>query len=177
MTDGDTDAGERRAIVVMGVAGCGKTEVGQGLARKLGAAFIEGDRLHPAANVARMASGQPLTDELRKGWLDAIGAAIAAEIASGRDVVASCSALKRSYRDRLRGHAAGLFFVHLDIDRETSFERVGHRPGHFMPASLVKSQFATLERLEPDEAGVKLDGALRVEELVGSAEAVVKQRR
>lgn len=158
-----------RAIVVMGVAGCGKTAVGEGLARRLGGRFVEGDRLHPPENVERMRRGEPLTDELREGWLDVIGAAIAKETAAGRNAVAACSALKRIYRDRLCGHAPGLFFVHLDIDKATSFERVGQRPGHFMPASLVESQFSALENLEDDEAGVTLDGASPVEDLVAMA--------
>ncbi|TGP12927.1 shikimate kinase, partial [Mesorhizobium sp. M2D.F.Ca.ET.233.01.1.1] len=87
----------------MGVAGCGKSAVGEALAAARGAAFVEGDRLHPPENVARMASGEPLTDELRAGWLDAIGGRIAAAIADGQSVIAACSALKRGYRARLRG--------------------------------------------------------------------------
>ncbi|RUU80072.1 gluconokinase, partial [Mesorhizobium sp. M7A.T.Ca.TU.009.01.3.1] len=91
------------AIVVMGVAGCGKSAVGIGLAAALGVAFIEGDKLHPPENVARMASGEPLTDQLREGWLNAIGERIAESVGSGQGVIAACSALKRSYRDRLSG--------------------------------------------------------------------------
>lgn len=175
MTGDASSGGKPRAIVVMGVAGCGKTAVGEGLATRRGGVFIEGDRRHPPENVERMRRGEPLTDELRTGWLDAIGAAIAKETAGGRDVVAACSALKRIYRDRLRGHAPGLFFVHLDIDKATSFERVGQRPGHFMPASLVDSQFTALQPLEADEAGIALDGTMAVEELVELTEAGVRQ--
>ncbi|TJW81671.1 MAG: gluconokinase, partial [Mesorhizobium sp.] len=104
------------AIVVMGVAGCGKTAVGEALAKELRAIFIEGDRLHPPENVARMARGEPLTDALREGWLDAIGGRIAAAVADGQKAVAACSALKRSYRDRLRGFCPGVVFLYLKID-------------------------------------------------------------
>src|SRR5882724_6690852 len=130
---------------MMGVAGCGKSAVGEALAAALRAVFVEGDRLHPPENVARMARGAPLTDALREGWLDAIGQRIAASVAGGQAVVAACSALKRSYRDRLRGLCRDIIFVYLEIDRETATRRVGNRKEHFMPASLVDSQFATLE--------------------------------
>ncbi|MER9891586.1 gluconokinase [Mesorhizobium sp. M0119] len=153
----------------MGVAGCGKSVVGEALAAALGAVFIEGDRLHPPENVARMASGQPLTDALREGWLDAIGQRMAASVASGQGVVAACSALKRSYRDRLRGFCADIVFVYLEIDPATAKQRVGNRKGHFMPASLVDSQFATLEAPAADEAAMTLDGTRRVADTVATA--------
>jgi gluconokinase len=146
----------------MGVAGCGKTVVGEALAKALGAVFIEGDRLHPPENVARMARGEPLTDALRAGWLDAIGERIAASIADGQKAVAACSALKRSYRDRLRGFCPGIVFVYLKIDRETAWRRVAGRKGHFMPASLVDSQFAILEEPGPDEGAATVDARLTV---------------
>ncbi len=171
---GDASTGEPRAIVVMGVAGCGKTVVGEALARRLDGRFIEGDRLHPAANVARMASGQPLTDDLREGWLDAVGDALAAGNAEGHEAVAACSALRRTYRDRLRRHCPALVFVHLEIDKATARGRVGRRQDHFMPASLVESQFAALETLQGDEAGVTLDGALPVRDLVEMASNAVR---
>ena len=150
------------AIVVMGVAGCGKTAVGQALATALGADFIEGDRLHPPENVARMARGEPLTDALREGWLDAIGTRVAASVADGRKVVAACSALKRSYRDRLRGFCPDIVFVYLKIDGETAWRRVASRKGHFMPASLVDSQFAALEEPVTGERAVTVDGTRRI---------------
>ncbi|MER9618902.1 gluconokinase [Mesorhizobium sp. M0207] len=153
----------------MGVAGCGKSVVGEALAAALGAVFIEGDRLHPPENVARMASGQPLTDALREGWLDAIGQRMAASVASGQGVVAACSALKRSYRDRLRGFCADIVFVYLEIDPATAKQRVGNRKGHFMPASLVDSQFATLEAPAADEAAMALDGTRPVADTVATA--------
>ncbi|MDQ6435534.1 gluconokinase [Mesorhizobium sp. LHD-90] len=162
---------ERRvaAIVVMGVSGCGKTLVGEAIAARLGWRFVEGDRLHPPENVAKMASGQPLDDADREGWLDAIGAAVAAGIADGNGVVAACSALKRKYRDRLRVFAPDILFVHLTIDRETAGQRVGSRKGHFMPASLVDSQFAALESPQGDEFAISLNGLEPVEVLAATA--------
>lgn len=154
------------AIVVMGVAGCGKTVVGEALAEALGAVFIEGDRLHPPENVARMARGEPLTDALREGWLDAIGERIASAVANGHKAVAACSALKRSYRDRLLGFCPGIVFLYLKIDRETAWRRVVGRKSHFMPASLVDSQFATLEEPGPDEPAVTVDAARSVAGIV-----------
>lgn len=154
------------AIVVMGVAGCGKSAVGTMLATALGAVFIEGDRLHPPENVARMASGEPLTDQLREGWLDAIGERIAASVKSGQGVVAACSALKRSYRERLTGFCPAIVFVYLEIDAATARRRVGNRKGHFMPASLVDSQFAILEPPASDERALTLDATRPIGELV-----------
>ncbi|MER9231038.1 gluconokinase [Mesorhizobium sp. M0622] len=153
----------------MGVAGCGKSVVGEALAAALGALFIEGDRLHPPENVARMARGEPLTDALREGWLDTIGQRIAASVASGQGVVAACSALKRSYRDRLRGFCPNIVFVYLEIDPATAMRRVGNRKGHFMPASLVDSQFATLEPPATDEGALTLDGTRPVADVVATA--------
>lgn len=155
--------------VVMGVAGCGKTAIGSGVATRLGCRFVEGDRFHPPENVARMASGEPLTDELRAGWLDKVGAEIAASMARGEGVIAACSALKRIYRDRLRGFAPGILFIYPEIDAETARQRVARRKGHFMPASLVDSQFSTLEPPEADEKALRLDGRLPVENLVEKA--------
>src|SRR5690606_21561686 len=156
-------------VIVMGVTGCGKSAVGAALAETLGAAFIEGDALHPAENVAKMAAGTPLTDEDRAGWLDTIGHVVSAEIETGRNVVATCSALKRSYRDRLRRFVPDLVFVHLVLSREESGRRVSNRPGHFMPASLVDSQFATLEPPADDEAALTLDATRPVDELAAEA--------
>ena len=160
-------------VVVMGVAGSGKTVVGSALAEALGVAFIEGDQLHPPENVARMASGLALRDEDRVGWLEAVGKKIVASAPNG--AVAACSALKRRYRDQLRRHYPSLLFLHLAIDRETAYRRVGERKGHFMPASLVESQFATLELLAADEAGLTLDGTRPVEELVAASIAFLKR--
>jgi gluconokinase len=162
------------AIVVMGVAGCGKTAVGEALAAALGWRFIEGDRLHPPANIERMSAGLPLTDAHRWAWLDAIGARIAEAERDG--AVAACSALKRIYRDRLRSYSHRLLFVHLDIDKATAVHRVASRAGHFMPASLVESQFADLEPPGPDEMAVRLDANRTVGELVAEAAAALEAR-
>ena len=150
----------------MGVAGCGKSAVGKALAAAEGAVFVEGDRLHPPENVARMASGEPLTDQLREGWLDAIGERIADLAGSGQSVVAACSALKRRYRERLRGFRRDIVFVYLEIDPATAKRRVAARKGHFMPASLVESQFAILEPPGADEQALTVDATLPVAKVV-----------
>lgn len=165
------------AIVVMGVSGCGKSVVGTKLAEAVGARFVEGDMLHPPENIARMASGQPLTDDLRAGWLDRVGAEIAAAHAAGAPVVAACSALKRSYRDRLRRLNPGLVFLHLELDPETARRRVLDRKGHFMPPSLVDSQFAALERPAADEFALALNALRPLDELVAAASAFMKGMR
>jgi gluconokinase len=163
------------SVVVMGVTGCGKTEVGRALAARLGARFIEGDSLHPPENIAKMSAGVPLTDDDRAGWLEKIAAEIAASTAAGERTVAGCSALKRRYRDRLRAKNPRLVFVHLVIDRETAHRRVAARRGHFMPSSLVDSQFAALEPPGPDEAALPLDGTRPVDELVSETAAVLAE--
>jgi gluconokinase len=135
----------------MGVAGAGKTVVGSLLANGLGVPFLEGDDLHPPANVRKMAQGIPLTDDDRRPWLATIAARIAAAKRSGTGLVVACSALKRAYRDVLRGADADLRFVHLTGDRALIAQRLAHRGGHFMPRSLLDSQLATLEVPSPDE--------------------------
>jgi gluconokinase len=142
-------------VVVMGVSGCGKTTVGHALAQALGWRFIEGDALHPAANVARMAAGIALTDEDRRGWLDAVGRELAEAAARHEGVVASCSALKRRYRDQLRAAEPRLRFVHLHGPREVIEARLALRSGHYMPASLLQSQFDALEPPAEDEGEAK----------------------
>ncbi len=139
----------------MGVSGSGKSTVGAALAQRLGVPFEDADDLHPAANIAKMAAGHALDDDDRRPWLDAVGEWLADHDASGG--VMSCSALKRAYRDQLRGHAPRLELVHLDGTREVIARRQASRPGHFMPASLLDSQFATLEPLAPEEHGVVID--------------------
>ncbi|WP_029874108.1 gluconokinase [Rhizobium leguminosarum] len=134
------------AIIVMGVSGCGKSSVGEKLAEALHLAFVEGDALHPAANVEKMSKGIPLTDEDRMPWLDRIGEDIKASLEKSKGIIVSCSALKRLYRDRLRAAAGGnLFFVYLEGSRALLMKRMGERKGHFMPVSLLDSQLATLE--------------------------------
>jgi gluconokinase len=156
-----------QVVVVMGVAGTGKTTIGALLAARLGVPYAEGDDFHPPANIAKMSAGVPLTDEDRWPWLDAIG-----DWAHGRaglGGVVSCSALKRSYRDRLRAAAPGLVFVHLAGDRSLIEERMSQRQGHFMPTALLDSQFATLQPLEPDERGVAVDVTGSPEEITERA--------
>ncbi len=145
-------------VVVMGVSGSGKTTVGTALAERLGVPYAEADDFHPPENVAKMASGVPLTDTDRAPWLDAIAAWLKVQGADGG--VVTCSALKRVYRDRLRRAAPQLFFLHLDGSPELIGERLTGRTGHFMPSALLKSQFETLEALDADEAGavVPIDG-------------------
>jgi gluconokinase len=152
-----------RPVVVMGVSGSGKTTVGAALADALGLRFVDGDALHPAANVAKMAAGIPLDDADRAPWLDAVGAVLAAG-----QVVVACSALKRAYRDRLRAAAPDLELVFLDGSRELLASRMAARPGHFMPASLLDSQLATLEPPTADEHPVTVDVAAPVPEIVES---------
>jgi len=138
------------AVVVMGVSGSGKTTVGSELARLLGAEFVDGDDLHPEANRAKMAAGKPLTDDDRWPWLDRVGEVLAGGLEDGGGVVVACSALRRAYRDRLRGAGEGVRFVHLHVEEADVLARVSGRSGHFFPPALVASQFATLE--EPDPA-------------------------
>src|SRR5882757_6076505 len=125
-------------IVVIGVSGSGKSTVGSALAERLGVDYVDGDTFHPPANIAKMSAGTPLTDDDRWPWLDAIGRW--AHSRAGLGGVVSSSALKRSYRDRLRAEAPGAVFVHLTGSRELIEDRMGHREGHFMPTSLLDSQ-------------------------------------
>lgn len=154
-------------VVVMGVAGTGKTTIGPVLAARLGVPYAEGDDFHPQANIDKMTAGIPLDDEDRWPWLDAIGSW--AHGRAGLGGVVSSSALKRSYRDRLRAEAPGVVFVHLTGDRKLIEDRMAHRHGHFMPASLLDSQFATLQPLEPDERGVAVDVSGGPEEITERA--------
>ncbi|OUC98245.1 gluconate kinase [Streptosporangium minutum] len=148
----------------MGVTGSGKTTVGVALGRRLRVPFADADDFHSETSIAKMSAGIPLDDDDRLPWLRAIGAWLAEHAATGG--VVSCSALKRGYRDVLRHAAPSASFVHLDGDIEVVRRRVAGRPGHFMPASLVASQFETLEPLQPDEHGIVLDLDRPVEELV-----------
>ncbi len=137
-------------IVMMGVSGAGKSAVGAALATKLDVPFREGDMLHPAENVARMRAGVALSDADRAPWLDSV----AGWMAANPDGVVTCSALKRAYRDRLRCAAPEAAFVLLDVSETMLAARLAHRPAHFMPAALLASQLATLERPDADERAI-----------------------
>ncbi|ESY62882.1 gluconokinase [Mesorhizobium sp. M1050] len=149
---------EPALIVVMGVSGCGKTKVGVEIAARLGLAFVEGDTLHPRSNVEKMSAGIPLADGDRWPWLDLVGAALRQAREEGRGLVVSCSALKKSYRDRLRDAAGeSLFFVFLEGSRSLLQARLAERRGHFFPPALLDSQFATLEHPGDEPLVVTVD--------------------
>jgi gluconokinase len=139
----------------MGVSGSGKSTVGAAVAQRLRVPFADADDFHPAANIAKMTAGEPLNDDDRRPWLETIGDWLAERCGSGG--VMSCSALKRTYRDQLRLHCPDVEFLHLVGTPEVIGRRQASRPGHFMPPSLLKSQFDTLEPLESDERGVDVD--------------------
>jgi gluconokinase len=145
---------KRIVLVVMGVSGSGKSTIAASVAATLGAHFVEGDALHSQASVERMRAGTPLTDADRWPWLDRIGACLADVDRWPRGVVAACSALKRSYRDRIRVAAPGVGFAFLDGPASIIEERMATRLGHYMPASLLASQLQTLERPAADERDV-----------------------
>lgn len=163
------DARRPVIVVVMGVSGSGKTVIGSLLAEALAGRFAEGDSFHPPENISRMSAGLPLRDEDRWGWLDAIATEISEAERQGETLVVACSALKRVYRDRLRLASRRLRFVYLDIERDVAAARVAARKGHFMPASLIDSQFAALEPPAPEEHALKLDAVGDPAELVAFA--------
>jgi gluconokinase len=156
----------RTAIVVMGVAGSGKSTVARQLAARLAWTYAEADDFHPAVNVAKMSAGVPLTDEDRSPWLTRIRDWITEQ---PRDVVVTCSALRRTYRDHLRQAEARVRFLHLHGSSELLSARISARTGHFMPPTLLASQLATLEPLQPDEDGVTVDINADAETIVGAA--------
>ncbi|GGU33072.1 gluconokinase [Nocardioides albus] len=139
----------------MGVSGSGKSTVGAAIAQYLQVPFADADDFHPPANIAKMASGRPLDDDDRRPWLETLGGWLAEHQRTG--AVLSCSALKRSYRDLLRSRADGVQLLHLSGTQDLIEARMAARAGHFMPASLLRSQFATLEPLAPDEPGTTVD--------------------
>lgn len=149
-------------LVVMGVSGSGKSTVGAALAQRLRVPYGDADDFHPPENIAKMTAGEALDDDDRRPWLEAIGR----WLEEHDDGVVTCSALKRAYRDLLREHRPDVLFVHLHGDREVIARRQATRPGHFMPASLLDSQFATLEPLEDDERGLVVDVGPPVDRVV-----------
>ena len=159
------------AIVVMGVAGCGKSSVAAALAERLHGRLIEGDAFHPAANVAKMRAGIPLDDADRAGWLARLADELRDECLAGGYPVLACSALKQRYRDRLRAAVPALGFVFLDLPRAVAADRVANRGDHFMPASLVDNQFATLEPPVDEPLTLTLDATLSVADIVEAAAA------
>lgn len=159
-------------LVVMGVAGSGKSTVAQALHRRLGWPLAEGDDFHPPENIAKMSSGQPLTDDDRWPWLDLIVAWTADEDAQGKSTIVTCSALRRIYRERLSAAPGRTLFLHLTGTQELLGERMSARTDHFMPPTLLPSQFATLEPLEADEFGVDVNVDADTSDIVH--EAVVR---
>jgi gluconokinase len=164
-------------IVVMGVSGSGKSTVAATLVDRLGWEFAEGDDFHPPANVEKMRAGHPLDDEDRWPWLRRLAAWIGEHEKAGRNVVVTCSALKRSYRDLLRDGHPSVWFAHVTADPELIGERLAHRTGHYMPASLLESQLATLEPLEDDEPGARISGAAPPAAVVDELLAVLDAER
>ncbi len=153
-------------FVIMGVSGCGKSAIGAAFAKTIGARFIDGDDLHPASNIAKMSAGQPLDDADRWPWLERVGTSLQA--AEGK-VVVGCSALKRSYRDKIRAAAGGeVCFVHLSGDKHVIAARMQARAGHFMPPALLDSQFAALEPPQLDETSLSVDIDQRPEAIVAA---------
>ena len=138
-------------FVVMGVAGSGKSLIGSSLARALGVEFLEGDDFHTTESIAKMSAGIPLTDEDRAGWLQSLALRLRTADEAGRGIVIACSALKRSYRDILRAGAPDTRFIFLNGPRKLIAKRLAARPGHFMRAAMLDSQFATLEEPSDDE--------------------------
>ena len=157
-------------VLVMGVCGTGKSSVGSAIAERLGADFLDADGFHPPANIDSMRAGRPLDDDMRRGWLDAVGEAVAG--ANGRQIFA-CSALKSSYRDRLRARIGDMLTVHLTGTQSLLENRVRAREGHFMPASLVASQFADLEP-PSGQTVVEIDVAHSPDEVVNQAVSFIR---
>lgn len=156
-------------VVVMGVSGSGKSTVAAILAERMGCEMAEADRFHSPANVAKMESGTPLDDEDRWPWLEAIAAWIALRAQRDDPAVVTCSALRRSYREVLRGGGPGVRFLHLAGPQELVADRIRRRSGHFMPPQLLGSQYAVLETLGPDEPGATIDLSGTLEQIVDAA--------
>jgi gluconokinase len=173
----EQDVPRTTSIVVMGVSGSGKSTVAQGLVDRLGWEFAEGDDFHPPANVEKMRAGQSLDDDDRWPWLRRLADWIGERERSGRSVVVTCSALKRSYRDLLRDGQPSVWFAHVTADPDVLRERVSSRSGHYMPVSLLESQLATLEPLQDDEPGARVSGAGAPDDVVAELLAVLEEER
>ena len=171
------DAKNGTALVVMGVSGSGKTTVAELLAKKLGWPFMEGDRVHPPANVEKMRQGIPLTDTDRAPWLDRIGEELKSWAAAGKSGVLTCSALKRAYRDRIRSARPDVRFVYVKGSETLIEARVAARHHEYMPASLLRSQFDTLEEPTPDEQAVTVDAGGSADEEVAAVIATLNLSR
>lgn len=170
MRTGETKQSEvAPLVVVMGVSGSGKTTIGTLVAHRLGVEFLDGDSLHPLANVEKMAAGIPLTDEDRWPWLEEVGRKLHEHARRHEGLVIACSALKRAYRERIRSQAPGVLFLHLDGTLDVLTRRLEGRTGHFMPVSLLQSQLETLEPLELEEGGYKLNIDQPVADMVDEA--------
>ncbi len=161
-------------IVVMGVSGSGKSTVGAALAQRLRVPFADADDFHPEANIAKMSAGHALNDDDRRPWLNTIGEWLADHAGGG---VMSCSALKQSYRDQLRDHCPSVEFLHLAGTPEVIGRRQASRPGHFMPASLLASQFETLEPLAATERGVVIDVDQDIDSIVNEYVSLTRQEQ
>ncbi len=164
-------------VVIMGVSGSGKSTVGRALADRAGIPFRDADDFHPPANVRAMAAGLPLTDEMRRPWLDAMNREIRQAAADSRSLVLACSALKRSYRDRLMQGAPEISLIYLQGGYEEILSRMHQRQGHFMPPSLLQSQLDTLQEPTPDEHPVIISVTCSIEEIVNAALAGITSDR
>ena len=164
---------QARGVVLMGVAGSGKTAVGMRVAEKLNWLFLDADNFHPAANIEKMSHGIPLTDEDRVPWLERLRDELRRQIASGHSVILACSALRESYRRILREEPLPPQFVYLDVDAETIRERLSHRSAHFFPKELMNSQFAALEK--PKDA-IVVDARKPIESVVEAVVHAIAQK-
>lgn len=162
-------------IVVMGASGCGKSTVGTQLAARFGVPFIDGDDLHPAANIEKMSNGIPLTGDDRRPWLTEVGRTLRRHDASG--AVIGCSALRVVYRDIIRAEAPRTFFVHLNAPADVLKTRLVMRPDHFMPVSLLDDQLLTLEPLRVHESGITVDADQKIDQILRQAEGAWKARK
>jgi gluconokinase len=170
-----TTTSAARVLVVMGVSGCGKSTVAELLAERLEWPFMEGDSLHPPANIAKMEAGQPLTDDDRWPWLRRIATWIEERLDAGESGIVTCSALKRSYREVLDRRGGGVLFVYLAGERATLEERMKARTGHFMPLSMLDSQLKTLEEPASDEPSVRVPIEQSPEEIADEVVAALNE--